>query len=648
MLLSIVILPFIGSLFSGILGRKIGVSGSQYISCICLFSSAVLSTIALFKVGLGGTPILIELGNWIDSEMINVSWEFIFDPLSVVFCIMITYITFLILVYTIYYMESQPHIPRFFSYLSAFAGFMLILVTGGNYFVLFVGWEGIGIVSYLLISYFYTRIQAIKSGTLAFTMNRLGDMGLSIGFFAMFAILGSIEYSSVFGISSYFNEDTITIISLLLFSGAVAKSAQLPLNTWLVTSMEAPTPVSALLHAATLVTAGIFLLLRSSPILSYSSDALLVITLIGSLTAFVAGTTALVQNDLKRIIAFSTISQLGYMMIAIGLAQWNIALLHTVLHAFFKALLFLSAGVIIHSLNDEQDVRKMGSLINFMPFTYAVMLIGSIALLGLPWLSGFYSKDLILELAYGNYQFSSVFAYTLGTLTALLTAYYSTRLINFVYLTAPSGNKSKYMNIHSENLIVIIPLSILALFAIFLGFLGSDSVSLASDFFGNSLFYEPTNISILEAEFSLPLYIKLMPTLLSILGATLAIYFFHFEARILANWITPFFKTITGPTLLPKSIINTYSFLNAKYLLDVVYNRYIITNGLVLGYIVSKVLDKGFIELVGPHGLTEGTYALSKELTKLDTGVVTTYALYITLGLTSLIFILFSPAYKLG
>src|ERR1700742_1866585 len=272
-----------------------------------------------------------------------------------------------------------------------------------------------------------------------------------------------------------------------------------------------PTPVSALLHAATLVTAGIFLLLRSSPILSYSSDALLVITLIGSLTAFVAGTTALVQNDLKRIIAFSTISQLGYMMIAIGLAQWNIALLHTVLHAFFKALLFLSAGVIIHSLNDEQDIRRMGGLIRFMPFTYTVMLIGTIALLGLPWLSGFYSKALIL-----------------GTLTASLTAFYSIRLINLVYLTMPNAKKTSYLNIHSENSIVIIPLSILALFAIFLGFIASDFVGVGSDFFGNSLFYHPSHLHIIEAEFSLPLYIKLMPTVLSLLGGSIAIYLYHY------------------------------------------------------------------------------------------------------------------------
>ena len=517
----------------------------------------------------------------------------------------------------------------------------------------------IGIVSYLLISYFYTRIQATKAALLALTMNRLGDMGLSIGFFALFALFGSIDYSTVFSIAPYFNESAITIISLLLFSGAMAKSAQVPLSTWLPGSMEAPTPVSALLHAATLVTAGIYLILRSSPIISYSSDTLLVITLIGSLTAFVAGTTALVQNDLKRIIAFSTISQLGYMMIALGLAQWNIALLHTVLHAFFKALLFLSAGVIIHSLNDEQDIRKMGGLIQFMPFTYSVMLIGTIALLGLPWLSGFYSKDLILELAYGKYQFSGLFSFILGSVTAFLTAFYSVRLINLVYLTVPNANKPSYLNIHSENYTVLIPLSLLALFAIFLGYIGSDFVGLGSDFFGNSLFYHPSNIHIIEAEFSLPVYIKLLPTILSILGASLAFYLYHlgniagftkfnnlniYYFNKLNNILKDDNIHIEKPKL-GMLLVQSYTFLNRKYNLDVIYNGFIISGGLKLGYLVSKFLDKGIIELLGPYGLTEGSYNASQIVSSLDTGIITTYALYMTLGLTSVLFILFSPIF---
>ena len=664
MYLSIIVLPFLGSIFSGFLGRKVGETGAQLLSCGSLFLSALLSTIAFYEVGFSASPVSINAGNWIESEIMSISWEFLFDQVSVVFCIMITYITFLILVYTVYYMSGNPHNQRFFSYLSAFAGFMLILVTGGNYFVLFVGWEGIGIVSYLLISYFYTRIQATKAALLALTMNRLGDMGLSIGFFALFALFGSLEYSSIFSLAPYFNESAITIIALLLFSGSVAKSAQIPLTTWLPGSMEAPTPVSALLHAATLVTAGIFLLLRSSPILSYSTDALLVITLIGSLTAFIAGTTALVQNDLKRIIAFSTISQLGYMMIALGLAQWNIALLHTVLHAFFKALLFLSAGVIIHSLNDEQDVRKMGGLIKFLPFTYIVMLIGTIALLGLPWLSGFYSKDLILELAYGKYQFSGMFAFILGSLTAFFTAFYSVRLINLVFFTIPNANKTSYLNIHSEPFNVVIPLSILALFAVFLGFIASDVVGLGSDFFGNSLFYHPSQIYLIEAEFSLPLYIKLFPTILSLLGGSLAFYLYNYNPSFIVNLTYSSISSasvqaisnyvsrgegdksfLTNKSLNTVSAINRkiYRFLNGKYFFDILYNSYIITGGLQLGYILSKVIDKGAIELIGPFGLTEGSYSASTILSKLDNGVITTYALYMTLGLTSLLFVLFTP-----
>jgi len=499
-------------------------------------------------------------------------------------------------------------------------------------------------------------------------MNRLGDMFLSVGFFALFAILGSVDYSLVFNLTPYLNENAITIISLLLFGGAIAKSAQIPLSTWLPGSMEAPTPVSALLHAATLVTAGIYLLIRSSPVLSYSSDALLVITLIGSLTAFVAGSTALVQNDLKRIIAFSTISQLGYMMIAIGLAQWNIALLHTVLHAFFKALLFLSAGVIIHSLNDEQDIRKMGGLIKFMPFIYTVMLVGTIALLGLPWLSGFYSKDLILELAYGKYQFSGIFSYILGSITACLTAFYSVRLISLVFLTVPNANKNSYINIHPESLNVIIPLSILAVFAVFLGFVASDFVGMGSDFFGQSIFYHPNQIHIIEAEFSLPVYIKLLPTLLSLLGGLLAFYLYSINTgyKFLINilWTKlaylPFSTIKDGNNdgqinkrendndyvnTYPSFSINKsiYTFLNGKYLLDVIYNNYIISEGLKTGHLIFKLLDKGAIELIGPFGLTDRSYYTSALLSKLDTGVITTYALFITLGLISLLFLLFSP-----
>lgn len=393
-----------------------------------------------------------------------------------------------------------------------------------------------------------------------------------------------------------------------------------------------PTPVSALIHAATLVTAGLYLLVRSSPLLEYSSTALLVITLVGASTAFFAATCGLVQNDLKRIIAFSTISQLGYMVMAVGLSQYNVALMHVINHAFFKALLFLGAGAVIHSFADQQDVRRFGGLINFLPFTYTAMLVGSLSLLATPWLTGFYSKDLIIELAYAQYSFSGTFAFILGSLTAGLTAFYSFRLISLVFLTVPNGSRNAYLHSHEANLAVVIPLFILALFSIFFGFVFSDLfVGVGTDFFGNSLFIHPNNISIIEAEFSLPIYIKLLPAILSLVGASLAVFLYH---------NTPYFVIELTETSVGRKI---YTFLNGKYLFDVVYNNYIIAGGLKLGYIISKVLDRGVIELVGPYGLSNTLTKTGINIGKLDTGVVTTYSLYITLGLLSLLFLVFAP-----
>ena len=458
------------------------------------------------------------------------------------------------------------------------------------------------------------------------------DMGLSIGFFALFALFGSLDYATVFSLAPFVNENAITIIGLLLLTGAMAKSAQIPLHSWLPGSMEGPTPVSALIHAATLVTAGLYLLVRSSPILEYSTTALLVITLVGASTAFFAATCGLVQNDLKRIIAFSTISQLGYMVMAVGLSQYNVALMHVVNHAFFKALLFLGAGAVIHSFADQQDIRRLGGLIKFLPFTYTAMLVGSLSLLATPWLTGFYSKDLIIELAYARFSFSGTYAYILGSLTAGLTAFYSFRLISLVFLTVPNGPRISYLNSHESNYAVIIPLFVLALFSIFFGFVFSDLfVGVGTDFFANSIFIHPTNISIIEAEFSLPILIKLLPAILSLIGAISAVILYHYSP----NFIIDLTETALGR--------KTYAFLNGKYLFDVVYNNYIIAGGLQFGYTISKVLDRGVIELVGPYGLSNTLSKTGINISKLDTGIVTTYSLYITLGLLSLIFLLFAP-----
>jgi len=632
MYLSIIILPLLGSIVSGFMGRKIGVTGSQFITCTCLILSSLLMSIAFYEVGICGSPVHINLGSWVDSEIMNISWEFYFDQLTVSLGVAVLYCSSLIHIYTIDYLSSDPHNQRFFSYLSAFTGGMLILITGGNYFVMFVGWEAIGLVSYLLINYYFTRIQANKAAMLAFTMNRTGDMLMSIGFFALFAVFGSLNYSSIFTLVPYMNETSISIIGLLLLGGALAKSANIPLHSWLPGSMEAPTPVSALLHAATLVTAGIYLLLRSSPILEYTPTTLLIITLIGATTAFFAGTCGLLQNDLKRIIAFSTISQLGYMMMAIGLSQYNVALMHTVNHAFFKALLFLGAGAVIHSFADQQDVRRMGGLIKFFPFIYSVMLVGSLSLLATPFLTGFYSKDLILELAYGQYSFSGMYAFILGSISAGITAFYSFRLISLVFLTNPNGQKESYLNSHESNLAVIIPLLILALFSIFFGYIFSDLfVGVGSDFFANSLFIHPNNISIIEAEFSLNPFIKLLPAILSFTGALLAIFMYHVTPNIINN------LTLNS---LGK---NVYGFLNGKYYFDVIYNHFIISQGLQLGYKISKEIDRGAIELLGPYGLANTFTNTGFNIAKLDTGIITTYALYISIGLLSLLFLIFAP-----
>lgn len=632
MYLSILILPLLGSLVSGLMGRKIGVTGSHFITCTCLLLSSLLATISFYEVGICGSPLSVNLTSWIESEYMSISWEFLFDQLTVSMFIPVLYISSLIHIYSIDYLSSDPHNQRFFSYLSLFTFFMLLLASGANYFVMFVGWEGIGVVSYLLINFYFTRIQSNKAAILALTMNRVGDMGLSIGFFALFAVFGTLDYSTIFTLAPYINETAITVISLLIFMGAMAKSAQLGLHSWLPGSMEAPTPVSALLHAATLVTAGLYLLVRSSPILEYSSTALLVITLVGASTAFFAATCGLVLNDIKRIIAFSTISQLGYMVMAVGISQYNVALMHVVNHAFFKALLFLGAGAIIHSASDEQDIRKLGGLINFLPFTYSAMLVGTIALLGLPWLSGFYSKDLIIELSYSQYSFSSTYAYILGSITAGLTAFYSFRLISLVFLTIPNGSKITYLNIHEAKLPVVLSLLILSLFSIFFGYIFSDLfVGIGTDFFGNALYIHPNKIDLVEAEFSMNILLKLLPSILSIIGAISAVYLYQNSPGTI--------NSITESSLGRK----IYGFLNGQYLFDTLYNHYIIGKGLHLGYAISKVLDRGVIETVGPYGLSNVLINTGNNIAKLDTGIITTYALYITLALLTLLFLVFSP-----
>jgi NADH-ubiquinone oxidoreductase chain 5 len=632
MYLTLLLLPLFGSIVSGFLGRKIGVTGTHFITCACLISSAFFSIVAFYEVGLCGSPVSINLISWIDSELMDVTWGFMFDSLTVSMLLPVLTVSSLVHIFSVDYISADPHNQRFFSYLSMFTFFMLVLVTGDNYLIMFVGWEGIGISSYLLINFWFTRIQANKSAIKALVVNRVGDMFLSVAFFAIFFVFGNLDYATVFSVAPFIHENSITIIGLLLLLAAMGKSAQIGLHTWLPDAIEGPTPVSALIHAATLVTAGVYLLLRSSPIIEYGPTTLIVITWVGAITAFFAASTGLLQNDLKRVIAYSTCSQMGYLFIACGLSAYDVSIFHLMNHAFFKALLFLSAGAVLHAVHDQQDIRRLGGLIAFMPFTYVSFVIGSLSLMAVPWLTGFYSKDLILEIAYGQYEFSGHLAYWMGTISAGLTSFYSLRLLSITFLTYPNASKSVYNGVHDAPFIVIIPLTILSLLAIFFGYVASDIYTgMGSDFISNSVFVHPSHISLVEAHFGVPLFIKLLPAIITMCAAGLALYLYNVVPNYLIGITGSYFGRLF------------YRFFNGKYFVDVIYNHYIINASLMLGYTVSKVLDRGAVELVGPHGMSQGLSTSSKDVSKLDTGNLTSYALYLMLALVGLTFILFSP-----
>lgn len=635
MYLLIVLLPAIGSFTAGFFGRFLSKQGSIIITTGSVLTSAILSIVAFYEVGLSGSPCYIELMPWIVSGFLNVKWGFQFDSLTVAMLIVVTVVSTLVHIYSIEYMHYDPHVPRFFSYLSLFTFFMLVLVTANNFIQLFVGWEGVGVSSYLLINFWFTRIQANKSAMKAMIVNRVGDFSLSLGIIAVYFIFKSLDFSTVFALSHLFYEktflflntqfDVITVVGILLFIGAVGKSAQIGLHTWLPDAMEGPTPVSALIHAATMVTAGVFLLLRCSPLLEYSNSVLFVITVVGAITAFFAATTGVVQNDLKRVIAYSTCSQLGYMVFACGISCYSVSMFHLMNHAFFKALLFLSAGSVIHALSDEQDMRKMGGLVKILPFTYTMILIGSLSLMGVPFLTGFYSKDVILELAYSTYHIHGNFAHWLGTISALFTSFYSFRLI---YLTF-YGNNNSYRSVvehaHDAPLIMIIPLIILCIGSIFVGYITKDMmIGMGTDFWGNSLFTLPKNMIMVESEF-IPYYIKMVPVVFSIFGATTAVILNKYFPYHIYEFIT----TKVGRSL--------YAHLNRKWSFDIVYNEFIVKNLLSFGYHVSfKTFDRGLIEIIGPTGLAQVVKNMARSFSTIQSGMIYHYAFIFFIGVVGL------------
>jgi NADH-ubiquinone oxidoreductase chain 5 len=612
MYLALITLPLLGSIVSGFFGRKVGVSGAQLITCLCVIVTTLLAIVAFIEVGLNNIPVSINLIRWIDSESLNVSWGFHFDSLTVSMLIPVLIVSSLVHVYSIGYMSHDPHNQRFFSYLSLFTFMMIILVTANNFLLMFVGWEGVGICSYLLVS----SMSALLT-------NRVGDCFLTIGMFAILWSFGNIDYATVFSLAPFVNENIVTIIGICLLIGAMAKSSQVGLHVWLPMAMEGPTPVSALIHAATMVTAGVYLLMRTSPLIEYSSTVLILCLWLGALTTVFSSLIGLFQQDIKKVIAYSTMSQLGMMVIAVGLSSYNIALFHLVNHAFYKGLLFLGAGAVIHAVSDNQDFRKYGGLRPFLPLTYSVMLIASLSLVAFPFMTGFYSKDFILESAYGQFYFSGTVVYFIATIGAMFTTLYSVKVLYLTFLTNPNGPLINYKNAHEGDIFMSLPLIILAVFSIFFGYITKDMfIGLGSAFFSdNSLFIHPSHEIMLDTEFAVPTLFKLLPLMFTVSLSALAILFSEFMPKVLIN-----FK-------LSRLGYNIFSFFNQRFLIEMFYNKYITGLVLNLGGHTTKILDKGSVELLGPYGLEKGLLYLSKSISSLDTGVITSYALYILIGL---------------
>jgi len=630
MYLAIIILPLLGSIASGFFGRKIGVTGSQIITCTAVIMTTVFAIVAFFEVGLNNIPVSIELFRWIDSESLYVSWGFHFDSLTVSMLIPVLIVSSLVHIYSIGYMSHDPHIQRFFSYLSLFTFMMLILVTADNYLLMFVGWEGVGVCSYLLVCFWYSRIAANQSSLSAFLTNRVGDCFLTVGMFAIIWAFGNLDYATVFSLAPYMNENVVTIIGICLVIGAMAKSSQVGLHVWLPMAMEGPTPVSALIHAATMVTAGVYLLMRSSPLIEYSSVVLMICLWLGAITTVFSSLIGLYQQDIKKVIAYSTMSQLGMMVIAVGLSSYGIALFHLVNHAFYKALLFLGAGAVIHAVADNQDFRRYGGLRPFLPLTYSVMLIASLSLVAFPFMTGFYSKDFILESAFGQYYFSGTVVYIIATIGAMFTTLYSVKVLYLTFLTNPNGPLINYKNAHEGDIFMSLPLMILAVFSIFFGYVTKDMfIGLGSGFFSdNALFIHPSHEIMLDTEFGVATLFKLLPLMFTVSLSVLAILLSEFLSTTLIS-----FK-------LSRTGYNIFSFFNQRFLIELFYNRFVTGTVLKLGGQTTKVLDKGSVEYIGPYGLEKGLLNISTNISNLNTGSVTTYALYITTGIV--MYMLFS------
>ncbi len=629
----VLFLPLVGAILSGVFGKFIGPKASQIVTSVLLTVSALLSIYLFWSVGINSSPIKVPLFVWIESGDFLAEWSLRIDQLTVVMLVVVTSVSSLVHWYSIGYMHGDPGVSRFFSYLSLFTFSMLVLVTSDNFLQMFFGWEGVGLCSYLLIGFWHHKPSANSAAIKAFVVNRVGDFGFALGIVAIYAIYRTIDFDAVFlatpemiGTNIDFlwgSFDTLTVITLLLFIGAMGKSAQLGLHTWLPDAMEGPTPVSALIHAATMVTAGVFMVARLSPIFEYSDFTLSVITFIGATTAIVAASIGLVQNDIKRVIAYSTCSQLGYMFFAIGVSAYSAGIFHLFTHAFFKALLFLGAGSVIHAMSNEQDMRKMGGLWKKIPLTYSLMWIGSLALAGVPFFSGFYSKDLIIEVAWGDHSVLGEYAFMLGVLAAALTAFYSWRLIFMTFHGKSRASSEVISHVHESPKIMTIPLIFLALGAIFAGIFTADLfIGDHTHFWGETLLVLDSHHALEEAHHA-PLWVKLLPIVVAFLGIYVA-------------WV--FYIRIPD---LPKRISNSNRelyllFLN-KWYFDELYNYLFVNPARYLGTFLWRVGDGKIIDGFGPNGVASKILQIARRSILIQTGYLYHYAFAMLIGLVTIV-----------
>ncbi|MEQ9811393.1 MAG: NADH-quinone oxidoreductase subunit L [Azospirillaceae bacterium] len=634
-----VFLPLVAAAIAGLFGRVIGEKGAMAVTVGAVCLAGILSVVLFIDVALGAAPRTVELFTWMDVGGLDIAWALRVDTLTAVMLVVVNGVSSMVHIYSIGYMSHDRSKARFFAYLSLFTFMMLMLVTADNLVQMFFGWEGVGLASYLLIGFWYDRESANKASIKAFVVNRIGDFGFSLGIFAIFLMYGTVELDPIFAATPDMVGTTFTFLSwevdaltcacLLLFIGAMGKSAQLGLHTWLPDAMEGPTPVSALIHAATMVTAGVFMLARMSPVFEYAPDALAVVAVVGAATAFVAATIGLTQWDIKRVIAYSTMSQLGYMFFAIGVSAYSAAIFHLMTHAFFKALLFLGAGSVIHAMSDEQDMRKMGGIWRAIPRTYTLMWIGSLALagIGIPGLfgfAGFYSKDIILEAAFADHSWFGNLAYWLGILAAFMTAFYSGRLLFLTFHGRPRADEKVMAHVHESPWVMIGPLIPLAIGAVIAGFVayewfvGHDM----AHFWGDSLLVLAENDTV-EAAHHVALWVKLLPLVVALAGLGFA--WLYYIAR----------PALPGVTALVFRPIHRLFF--RKWYFDELYDRIAVRPAFYLGHGLWTAGDQAVIDGVGPDGLARATKDIARRFSRMQSGYVYHYAFAMLIGLVAFV-----------